>query len=111
MTKPQRNENADVLSILSSLIEFRTYSQQPNHQITNWIEAYLKKYGIVCSVIFGLEGDRANLFAKIGPKEASGYILSSNIDVAPVDIHSRRPLGAMEWQRHSWKTASGKKLG
>ena len=48
MTKPQRNENADVLSILSSLIEFRTYSQQPNHQITNWIEAYLKKYSIAC---------------------------------------------------------------
>ena len=51
MTKPQHNENADVLSVLSSLIEFRTYSQQPNHQSSNWIEAYLKKYGIVCSVI------------------------------------------------------------
>ena len=85
MTKPQHNENADVLSILSSLIEFRTYSQQPNHQITNWIEAYLKKYGIACSVIFGPEGDRANLFATIGPKEVSGYILSGHMDVVPVE--------------------------
>ena len=82
-------------------------TKSPNYKLDRGIS---EKYGIACSVIFGPEGNRANLFATIGPKEALGYILSSPIDVVPVEDHSRRPLEAMKWQRHSWKTASGKKF-
>jgi len=85
MTHHQRAESANTLSILAALIPFKTLSEQPNHEIIAWIKAYLEKFGVPCSVLFGPEGDRANLFATIGPKEQSGYILSGHMDVVPVE--------------------------
>ncbi|WFU51091.1 acetylornithine deacetylase [Sinorhizobium terangae] len=69
--------------ILEKLVGFRSVVGLPNDDIVAWIRGYLENHGIAVDVLPGPEGDRSNIFATIGPKEARGYILSGHMDVVP----------------------------
>lgn len=69
--------------ILEKLVGFPSVVGTPNGDIIDWISAYLSSFGIKAHVLAGPEGDRANLFATIGPADRSGYILSGHMDVVP----------------------------
>ncbi|NRP71555.1 Acetylornithine deacetylase [Ensifer psoraleae] len=69
--------------ILETLVGFRSVVGLPNEGIVAWIRGYLESHGIAVTVLPGPEGDRSNIFATIGPKEAPGYILSGHMDVVP----------------------------
>lgn len=69
--------------ILEKLIGFPSVVGTPNNNIVEWIAAYLSSFGIKAHVLAGPEGDRANLFATIGPADRPGYILSGHMDVVP----------------------------
>lgn len=73
------------LDILEKLVGFPSVVGTPNGNIVEWIADYLKSFGIAAHILPGPEGDRANLFATIGPAEHPGYILSGHMDVVPAN--------------------------
>jgi len=73
----------DTLDILSRLVAFPSVVGTANGDIVDWIRQFLQGLGATVTVLPGPEGDRANLFATIGPGDTSGYILSGHMDVVP----------------------------
>ena len=69
--------------ILTVLVGFPSVVGTPNAEIVKWVRSYLESFGITVHVIPGPEGDRANLFATIGPSDKAGYLLSGHMDVVP----------------------------
>jgi acetylornithine deacetylase len=73
----------NVEDILAKLIAFPSVVGTPNGEIVDWIAEYCRAAGAEVTVLSGPEGDRANLFASIGPRERRGYVLSGHMDVVP----------------------------
>jgi acetylornithine deacetylase len=69
--------------ILARLVAFPSVVGTPNGGIVEWIRSYAEAYGAKVTVAMDPEGDRANLFASIGPIGTSGFILSGHMDVVP----------------------------
>jgi acetylornithine deacetylase len=74
-----------VLDILSRLVRFDTTSRNSNLQLIDWVEDYLKSFGVRSERIYDPTGQKANLFASVGPADVPGFILSGHTDVVPVD--------------------------
>lgn len=72
-----------VEDILARLVAFPSVVGKPNAPITDWIADYCRSHGATVHVLPGPEGDRANLFATIGPANVPGYVLSGHTDVVP----------------------------
>ncbi|MBP2234634.1 acetylornithine deacetylase [Sinorhizobium kostiense] len=71
--------------ILEALVAFPSVVGTPNDSIVAWVRDYLRRQGITAAMLPGPEGDRANLFATVGPKELPGYVLSGHMDVVPAN--------------------------
>ncbi|WP_038361647.1 acetylornithine deacetylase [Bosea sp. UNC402CLCol] len=71
--------------ILTELIRFPSIVGRPNAAIAGWIADYLARFGVTAQILPGPEGDRANLFATIGPRDVPGLILSGHMDVVPAE--------------------------
>lgn len=71
------------IDILEKLVSFPSVVGTPNGPIVDWIRSFLEAHGAVVEVLPGPEGDRANLFATLGPREEAGYVLSGHMDVVP----------------------------
>lgn len=71
--------------ILAALVGFPSVVGTPNGAIVDWISTYAKAAGAQATTLPGPEGDRANLFITIGPRDMPGYILSGHMDVVPAD--------------------------
>ncbi|MGO4406287.1 acetylornithine deacetylase [Bosea sp. RAF48] len=69
--------------ILKALIRFPSVVGQSNAAIAGWVVQYLGDFGIEAQLLPGPEGDRANLFATIGPRDVAGLVLSGHMDVVP----------------------------
>jgi acetylornithine deacetylase len=69
--------------ILDRLVGFPSVVGTPNDDIVAWIRDYAERCGAKVAVLPGPEGDRANLFATVGPHDVPGYILSGHMDVVP----------------------------
>lgn len=69
--------------ILERLVSFASVVGRPNAEIVSWISDYAQSHGAHVTVATGPEGDRANLFATIGPRDVPGVILSGHMDVVP----------------------------
>ena len=73
------------IDILKALVAFPSVVGTANGAIVEWIRTYLDTFGIEARILAGPEGDRANLFATIGPADRPGYVLSGHMDVVPAD--------------------------
>jgi acetylornithine deacetylase len=71
--------------ILERLVSFPSVVGTPNGAIVDWITTYLRSHAVEVRVLPGPEGDRANLFATLGPRDRPGYILSGHMDVVPAE--------------------------
>lgn len=71
--------------MLARLVAFDTTSRNSNLPLIDWVEDYLAGHGLVGERVFNAEGDKANLWVTIGPKDVPGYVLSGHVDVVPVD--------------------------
>ncbi|MPT24305.1 MAG: acetylornithine deacetylase, partial [Starkeya sp.] len=71
--------------ILERLVSFPSVVGTPNGAIVDWIAGYLRSHAVEVRVLPGPEGDRANLFATLGPRDRPGYILSGHMDVVPAE--------------------------
>ncbi|MGH1407701.1 MAG: acetylornithine deacetylase [Rhodomicrobiaceae bacterium] len=91
------------IEILAQLVHFDTTSHKTNLPLIAYIEEILKAASIPYSLIPNDEGDKASLFATIGPSGPLGIGLSGHTDVVPVE--------GQEWHTDPFKlTQKGEQL-
>lgn len=71
--------------LLARLVSFDTTSHKSNLGIVAFIEDYLLQHGVTSTRVTTPDGQKASLFATIGPTEMGGIALSGHTDVVPVD--------------------------
>ncbi len=76
------------VDLLRQLVSFDTTSHKSNLAIVDFIEDYLLQHGVLATRITTPEGDKASVFATIGPHDIGGIALSAHTDVVPVDGQS-----------------------
>ncbi len=74
-----------VTELLADLVRFRSISRQSNLDLIGYVEHYLKGFGVASRRVYSADGERANLYATIGPKDRGGICLSGHCDVVPVE--------------------------
>ena len=74
--------------ILQQLVSFDTTSYKSNLALVNFVQSYLKDYGVTSQLVHDITGKKANLYATIGahPDQPNkgGIMLSGHTDVVPV---------------------------
>ena len=75
---------AAALDLLESLIGFDTVSEKSNLGLVERVEAYLGGEGIAYTRVPNAAGDKAAIFATVGPASDGGIVLSGHTDVVPV---------------------------
>lgn len=71
-------------ALLSDLIAFPTVSANSNLQMIDYMAQHLRACGADIQVMTDESGQKANLFATLGPKVDGGIVLSGHSDVVPV---------------------------
>jgi acetylornithine deacetylase len=75
----------DAIDILSRLVAFDTTSRGSNLELIAYVEDLLGRSGVPSRRIANADGTKANLWARIGPDQPGGVVLSGHTDVVPVD--------------------------
>ncbi|RUS58664.1 acetylornithine deacetylase [Pseudorhodobacter sp. E13] len=75
----------DMRAILERLIGFETVSHMTNIPLMRFVEGVLAEAGIESTLIFDETGEKANLYAVVGPRDVPGVVLSGHVDVVPVE--------------------------
>lgn len=70
--------------LLARLVAFDTTSHKSNIPIIRFIEDYLALHGIASRLVPTANGEKASLYATIGPQGIAGVALSAHTDVVPV---------------------------
>ena len=78
----------DPLALMTKLISFPTVSRDSNLPLVDWVESYLDSHGIPAHRVYDETGEKAALFAHVGPDVEGGIVLSGHTDVVPVDGQS-----------------------
>jgi acetylornithine deacetylase len=73
------------LQYLEKLVAFPTVSRDSNLDLIAFVESELKAIGVASRLVHNEDGKKANLWATIGPANASGVALSAHTDVVPVE--------------------------
>lgn len=73
------------LAILERLVGFDSVSGKPTHDIVGYIKDYLESHGLEVELSYDEAGERANVFATIGPQIDGGVILNGHTDVVAVE--------------------------
>lgn len=75
---------SDTLNILARLIAFPTVSVDSNLSLIAYVRDHLRTRGFTLHQIDDPTGQKAGLFASLGPAGAGGTLLSAHSDVVPV---------------------------
>jgi acetylornithine deacetylase len=70
--------------LLARLVAFDTESAKSNIALIRFVEDYLAQHGIASARVPTPDGEKASLFATIGPSDRPGLALSGHTDVVPV---------------------------
>ncbi len=70
--------------MLEKLVAFPTVSDVSNLTLIDFVEDYLAGHGIKSTRVYDKTGEKANLYAVVGPNVAGGVVLSGHTDVVPV---------------------------
>lgn len=73
------------LDLLARLVAFDTVSKRSNRALIDHAAALLDAHGIAAEVLPSPDGDKASLWATIGPRVDGGVVLSGHSDVVPVE--------------------------
>ena len=93
----------NTIEILEKLVGFDTTSHFSNLPIINWIADYLQDFGVDAQIIKDSTGEKANLYATIGPETENGIVLSGHTDVVSVE--------GQDWSSNPFEmTARGSRL-
>lgn len=85
----------NTLEHLERLIAFDTVSHKSNLALISYVEDLLRRKNIHFERFMDETGEKANLFATIGPVDREGVILSAHSDVVPVE--------GQNWNRNPFK--------
>jgi acetylornithine deacetylase len=83
MTNPHLTSSA--IALLERLVAFDTTSHKSNRALVTFVEDYLAEHGIASQLVPTDDGEKASLFATIGPEGVPGIGLSGHTDVVPAD--------------------------
>jgi acetylornithine deacetylase len=72
------------LEMLAKLVAFDTESAKSNLALIAFVESYLQSWNVPYIRVPNETGDKAALYATIGPKDKGGIVLSGHTDVVPV---------------------------
>lgn len=73
------------IPMIDRFIGFDTISRNSNLPLIHWVRDYLAGLGIGSVLTHDATGQKANLFATIGPTDRPGIILSGHTDVVPCE--------------------------
>ncbi|WP_424361891.1 acetylornithine deacetylase [Methylocystis parvus] len=73
------------IDMTARLVAFDTESSKSNLGLIDFVEGYLREQGVPFARAPNAAGDKAAIFATIGPMEAGGVVLSGHTDVVPVE--------------------------
>ncbi|MEL6960664.1 MAG: acetylornithine deacetylase [Pseudomonadota bacterium] len=82
------------LELLDRLIAFPTVSKSSNLEMIHCIKDYLTNSDVRVTVLPNAAGDKAALFASVGPDVPGGVVLSGHSDVVPTD--------GQDWSSDPW---------
>jgi len=80
--------------MLAHLVSFNTESHRSNLDLIHFVRDYLASLGVESTLAPSADGQKANLFATIGPKVEGGVVLSGHTDVVPV--------AGQDWSSDPW---------
>ena len=80
--------------MLAKLVSFNTESQRSNLELIHFCRDYLAGLGVESTIVPSPDGQKANLYATIGPAVAGGVVLSGHTDVVPV--------AGQDWTSDPW---------
>jgi acetylornithine deacetylase len=91
--------------MLAKLVSFNTESERSNLELIYFCRDYLASHGVESTLVPSPDGQKANLYATIGPKADGGVVLSGHTDVVPV--------AGQNWTSDPWTLAerNGKLYG
>ena len=72
------------LEMLAKLVSFDTVSSKSNLPLIDFVESYLQSWNVPYVRVPNETGDKAALYATIGPQDRGGIVLSGHTDVVPV---------------------------
>ena len=75
----------DPIQMIERLVSFDTTSRESNLALIHFVRDYLASHGIESTLIHDATGNKANLYATVGPQDVPGIALSGHTDVVPVD--------------------------
>ena len=75
----------DSIEMVRRLVGFDTTSRGSNLALIGFVRSYLDGHGIASELVFDETGNKANLYARLGPAGLGGIMLSGHTDVVPVD--------------------------
>ena len=70
--------------MLAKLVSFPTVSDVSNLELIDFVEGYLAGHGVESHRVYDDTGEKANLYAVVGPNVEGGVVLSGHTDVVPV---------------------------
>lgn len=73
------------IDMTARLVAFDTESSKSNLPLIDFVEAYLREHGVPFARAPNAAGDKAAIFATIGPPGPGGVVLSGHTDVVPVE--------------------------
>jgi acetylornithine deacetylase len=80
--------------MLAKLVSFNTESQRSNLELIHFCRDYLASLGVESTLVPSEDGEKANLYATVGPKVDGGVVLSGHTDVVPVE--------GQDWTSDPW---------
>ncbi|MDN0073588.1 acetylornithine deacetylase [Crenobacter sp. SG2303] len=75
----------EIRQLLSRLVGFDTTSRLSNRELIDWVVDYLATLGVAAQLSYSEDGQKANLFARVGSVDVPAIVLSGHTDVVPVD--------------------------
>ncbi|HCP80778.1 MAG TPA: acetylornithine deacetylase [Octadecabacter sp.] len=75
----------DARTLMERLIAFPTVSRDSNLDLIDFVESYLADHGINSTRVPNETGEKAALYAHVGPQVEGAIVLSGHTDVVPVD--------------------------
>jgi len=72
-------------ALLARLVAFDVTSADSNLGLIDWVEHYLRSLGFAVHLVPDEGGEKAGLYASIGPRRPGGVLLSAHSDVVSVE--------------------------
>jgi acetylornithine deacetylase len=84
MTIPDSDALSRALQLIERLVGFDTESSKSNLPLIEFVEDYLRQLSVPFERVPNADGNKAAIFATVGPMSDGGIVLSGHTDVVPV---------------------------